>query len=91
MRYGEVILDSGEDDSMMENISAEYVDEISSEMVDLTNNVEDDADSSLSSMNTSQDIPSEKGEEEKKDEEKREESASEEKESALEEQESSSK
>lgn len=88
VRYGEVILDSGEDDSMMENMSTEYVDEISSEMVDLTSNVEDDADSSLSSMNTSQDIPSEKGEEEKKDEEKVEEieeSALEEKELALEE------
>jgi hypothetical protein len=48
VRYGEVgmIMDNSGDDSMIENLTAEYVDEISSEMVDLTNTGEEEGDTS---------------------------------------------
>lgn len=63
VRYGEdnMIMDSG-DDSMIENPPTEYVDEISSEMVDLTNTGEEEAD-------TSRDVSSEKSDDEKMPEE----------------------
>lgn len=59
VRYGEVgmIMDNSGDDSMIENLTAEYMDEISSEMVDLTNTGEEG--------DTSRDMSSEKSDEEK--------------------------